>query len=337
MIGAAEIIVSAIALSGIALTWFLTRNKFLRRIERMHQELRNMIEHRDLHHRITETHRDDEVGRLESTVNDVFDALDNRDQADDTREKLFHSLAEGVREAIIVMRKKVIYANPRAAAMRGVRQRDLMGKSALELIHPDYRDRAADLFEKSLAGLTVPENVEIKMLNRKGDGIWVEGSTTIIDYEGKPALLFAAFDIARRKQSLELLARDKERATTTLQSISHGIITTDIDGRIDYMNSAAETLLGCDARETKGRELSDVVNLVDETDRKPMQDPVAQCLTQRRRVNLGRQALMLAGGEEYSIEVSVSPIGDGAEMRGTVIMLHDVTELRGIARQAIGC
>jgi len=331
--GTIEIILIVTGLVALVLTWFVTRRSFVHRIARLNDELGNIVAHSDVHQRVTETSRDDALGRLERAVNDVFDSIDSRERAEDSREKLFHNLAEGVQEAIVVMRKKVIYANPRAAAMRGVRQRDLIGKSALELIHPDYRERVADLFDKCLAQQAVPERVEIKLLNREGNGVWVEGSTSLIDYEGEPALLFAAFDISKRKRSSEALLRDKVHVTSTLQSISHAIIATDIDGRIDYMNTAAETLMSCEFDEARGRDLLDVINLVDEADRKPVQDPVAQCLSQRRKVSLGRGALMIAGGEEYSVDLSVSPIGEGPEMTGVVILMQDVSEMRGIARR----
>src|SRR6202040_1408673 len=53
-------------------------------------------------------------------------------------------------------------------------------------------------------------------------------------------------------------------------------------------------------------------------------------------VNLSRRALLLsrANGSERSIELSASPIrNDMKELIGAVVLLHDVTELRGLARQ----
>jgi diguanylate cyclase (GGDEF)-like protein len=53
-------------------------------------------------------------------------------------------------------------------------------------------------------------------------------------------------------------------------------------------------------------------------------------------VNLSRRALLLSrsNGSERSIELSASPIRNSAqELLGAVVLLHDVTELRGLARQ----
>src|SRR5262249_570501 len=65
-------------------------------------------------------------------------------------------------------------------------------------------------------------------------------------------------------------------------------------------------------------------------------DPLPQALTSGAPVNLSRRALLVsrANGGERSIELSASPIRDSSrELMGAVILLHDVTELRGLARQ----
>ncbi len=85
-----------------------------------------------------------------------------------------------------------------------------------------------------------------------------------------------------------------------------------------------------------GKPLEEIIALVDETDRRLLSDPVKQALTTGAPVNLSRRALLLskASGAERSIELSASPIRDGDKhVTGAVVLLHDVTELRGLARQ----
>ena len=78
------------------------------------------------------------------------------------------------------------------------------------------------------------------------------------------------------------------------------------------------------------------MSLVDETDRRLLTDPVRQALTSGSAVNLSRRALLLSrnSGGERSIELTASPIRNASqELVGAVVMLHDVTELRGLTRQ----
>ena len=74
----------------------------------------------------------------------------------------------------------------------------------------------------------------------------------------------------------------------------------------------------------------------DETDRRILSDPVRAALTSGAAVNLSRRALLLSrtNGAERSIELTASPMRNPAkELIGAVVMLHDITELRGLARQ----
>jgi diguanylate cyclase (GGDEF)-like protein/PAS domain S-box-containing protein len=121
-----------------------------------------------------------------------------------------------------------------------------------------------------------------------------------------------------------------------LDSLAEAIIATDTEGRISYLNKAAEHLTATEAAQAIGKKLEEIVALVDETDRRLLSDPVKQALTTGAPVNLSRRALLLSktNGNERSIELSASPIRDAdKEVTGAVILLHDVTELRGLARQ----
>ena len=58
-------------------------------------------------------------------------------------------------------------------------------------------------------------------------------------------------DITERKKAETAVFQAKERAQVTLQSIGDAVITTDSEGRIDYMNPVAESLTGWENREAQ--------------------------------------------------------------------------------------
>ena len=98
---------------------------------------------------------------------------------------------------------------------------------------------------------------------------------------------------------------------------------------------AACRLVGIEPRDIKGSTLGAVASLVDESDRKLLADPVQQALHSGATVNLGRRAVLLAARQWRRAldRVSASPICSRKtrpeEVTGTVLLLHDVTELRG--------
>jgi diguanylate cyclase (GGDEF)-like protein/PAS domain S-box-containing protein len=135
----------------------------------------------------------------------------------------------------------------------------------------------------------------------------------------------------------EALRREHERALATLGAIGDGVIRTDAQGRIDYLNPAAEQLTGWSDRRARGRHAAEVFQLVDEVARQPLPDPVAICLREGRIVRSAGHALLFgAAGQECSVQHSAAPILDpDGNAQGAVLVFRDVTELRGVEREMV--
>jgi diguanylate cyclase (GGDEF)-like protein/PAS domain S-box-containing protein len=189
---------------------------------------------------------------------------------------------------------------------------------------------------KRLAGENVPRRLEIQLINGDQTGLWVEAQSSSIEFHGHPAILTVARDISHRTSLEVSLSRSKRQAQYTLESIAEGVITTDNEGKIDYMNQAAETSIGTNRDDATGHRIGELFTLVDDADRRPLGDPVERCLAMRRRVNMGRRAVMVTadGEHEHSVEITASPIrGPGSSVSGTVVVFHDVGEIRGLTRR----
>jgi diguanylate cyclase (GGDEF)-like protein/PAS domain S-box-containing protein len=146
-----------------------------------------------------------------------------------------------------------------------------------------------------------------------------------------------AVDITERKRVEEDLHREKERAQVTLASIGDGVIRTDAEGLIDYLNPVAERLTGWSAERALGRPVSEVFQVIDEMTRKPLPNPVRRALDEKRVVESpGHVLLVSSDGKEYSVRDSAAPIHDrnGAPL-GVVLVFKDVTQLRGMEREMI--
>jgi len=180
-------------------------------------------------------------------------------------------------------------------------------------------------------------NYLARMRCKDGSTRWVASNVqyvrdeagTIIGVEGTTR------DVTKLKSAEEALFEAKERAEVTLKSIGDGVITTDTGGRVEYLNPVAEQLTGWPHDEALSRPLDEVFRVVDERSREPLQDAVGVCLEKRGSCSLDNSPVLLRrGGGEYSIEATVSPIHnrEGGTI-GAVLVFHDVTELRGLARK----
>jgi diguanylate cyclase (GGDEF)-like protein/PAS domain S-box-containing protein len=138
-----------------------------------------------------------------------------------------------------------------------------------------------------------------------------------------------------REALIRRLTEEKERAQVTLRSIGDGVITTDTHGAVTYVNPVAERLTGWRNEEACGRQLEEVLRLVHETTQEPLPDPVRLCLDRQGLVVLEEETMLMdrSGERESSVEVTISPIRDfERRIIGVVVAVHDVTELRGMAR-----
>jgi PAS domain S-box-containing protein len=123
---------------------------------------------------------------------------------------------------------------------------------------------------------------------------------------------------------------DKERETlaVTLRSIGDGVITTDTEGRVTLLNSAAEELTGWKTPEAVGRPLGEVLVIIDRGSRQPLGTPLAEVIRTDTVVGLPRQAMLVArNGVERLIADSIAPIHDkDSHIIGAVLVFRDVTE-----------
>jgi diguanylate cyclase (GGDEF)-like protein/PAS domain S-box-containing protein len=139
----------------------------------------------------------------------------------------------------------------------------------------------------------------------------------------------------RVRESETALYQEKERAEVTLYSIGDAVITTDEAGRIDYLNPVAERLTGWLLEDMQGRQLGEVMRLINENTREPVANPIEQCLKCGEILELADHTLLIRDdGEEVAIADSAAPIRDrSGRVIGAVMVFHDVGHARKLARQ----
>ncbi|MDH3304062.1 MAG: EAL domain-containing protein [Gammaproteobacteria bacterium] len=333
------IIISLAALASLAVVaaviFWLARRRLARRVQRLNDEMLEASRDASVGRRLA-VPDDPDTAQLAHTVNRLFDALGERDEKIQGRDRLFKDFARTLPEIVIIHDEKILLANESAAGLIGLEAAQLVGREIADLVKPAYRALFRKTVATRLAGEDAPRRIEMQLINGNQTGLWVEAQSSNIDFHGHRAILTVARDISHRKSLEVSLSRSKRQAQYTLESISEGVITTDNDGRIDYMNVAAETLTGTNRDEATGHRVGELFTLVDDADRRLLGDPVERCLAMRRRVNMGRRAVMVSadGEHEHSVEITASPVrGPSNSISGTVVVFHDVSELRGLTRK----
>jgi diguanylate cyclase (GGDEF)-like protein/PAS domain S-box-containing protein len=199
----------------------------------------------------------------------------------------------------------------------------------------DGHARFLDALERSFGTLN---DYEARLQHREGEPVWV---TLNAHYRENAQGLRDGFEgIARNtteaRNAREKLFQEKELWRVTLQSIADGVITTDINGKVSFINPVAERMSGWSNDEARQRPLAEVMQLVDEGTKQPIEIPIQEWLTSGQETELANPAVLIQKGRggEASIELAGSPIRDSAQnIIGSVMVFHDVTRLRTLAMQ----
>ncbi len=122
----------------------------------------------------------------------------------------------------------------------------------------------------------------------------------------------------------------RESLRVTLASIGDAVATTDAEGRVTSLNPVAVALTGWRPDQAAGRLLEEVVRIVNERTRQPVENPARKVLAEGRIVKLANHTVLIAkDGTECPIDDSAAPIRDAqGHIRGVVLIFRDVTERR---------
>lgn len=174
---------------------------------------------------------------------------------------------------------------------------------------------------------------------RDGRIVMLEVSERPFHEAGEVAgIVGVARDISDRYRAEVQLAQEKELAQVTLKSIGDAVISTDSEGRINYLNPIAEHLTGWQNEEARGHLHSEVFVILDEAERREVESPIGKVLELNHIYSASsesRQILLSSrDGHFYSIEDSAAPIRDNSgETVGVVLVFRDVTATRELTNR----
>ncbi|GGL18119.1 hypothetical protein GCM10010844_41220 [Deinococcus radiotolerans] len=217
------------------------------------------------------------------------------------------------------------YAQP-PAQLHGQQLRDVIG--------PDLYARNRPFIEKALQG--EPQSFERRITTPDGRVL-----DTLLQYipdrRGPDVRGFYVLgtDITAYRQTEQDLDAQRELSRITLEAIGDGVITTDADGRVTFMNPVAQRLTGWQEAEAVRQPIEQVMPLWNDQARRAVLNPIRVTLRERQVVRLSSNAALRSrlGGVAH-IEDTAAPIFDRrGDLIGGVIVFHDVTEKQHLAER----
>lgn len=199
------------------------------------------------------------------------------------------------------------------------------------LLLPEDRERIG----RQMATITEnyrPFVMEFRIKTRLGGIRHIRGQgNTIFDAQGQPLRMIGTnIDMTEIKSLTEALHEEKERLHITLDAIGEGVISTDSEMRITFMNPVAEQMCGWPLELALGMPIHGVVRMTNGKDGPEVENPV-QCCLQEGKALPAEYALVLHSrdGRRFDVQESVSPLKTiEGKVMGAVLVLQDVSASR---------
>ena len=217
---------------------------------------------------------------------------------------------------------------------------DYYGWSGQEMVGLDVRALRAPScskdFDDQLARIRREGRLRYETSHRRSGGTVfpVEVSARGFEVEGQWFFQAIVRDVSENKRILEALRVSEESLRATLESIGDGVIATDATGRVERMNPVAEELTGWTLTDARGHQLDEVLRIISEKTRQPIESPAVRVLRQGAGLGLANHTVLIARhGPERPVAYSAAPIRDrNGQPAGVVLVLRDATEERAAQR-----
>ena len=195
------------------------------------------------------------TGDLKKTTASIVDLnkeIEERKQAEEAlkeSEARYKSLVELSPEAVFVHQEGIIvYINPAGTGIFGATDHEeIIGKPALDFIHPDYHQIAKRRIKQTREGKGTLSPVELKYIGFDNKDIDVMATATYIDYLGKPSILSVIRDITDQKLAQTALRESEEKLARSQKMEAMGLmaggVAHDLNNILSGIVSYPELLL----------------------------------------------------------------------------------------------
>jgi two-component system cell cycle sensor histidine kinase/response regulator CckA len=224
---------------------------------------------------------------------------------------------------------KFIRINDSFASMIGYRKDEMYLIKIEDLLNPNDVEVFHQHTQSLLSGSAKAPRFEMRYIRKNGSFIWSDTSIDLVcDIDKRPLyFVIMVLDISDKRAAEELLLAEREKLSVTLQSIGDGVISTDLDGRITFINDVARELTGSRMNDDIGNPIQEVFQIVDKETRKSLTNPIEKAIELNRITGLEPHTILISkNGREIDIQDSCSPIRDhSGNTMGAVLVFRDVT------------
>ncbi len=198
----------------------------------------------------------------------------------------------------------------------------MVGRRALEIIHPDDRDMAVDNWVEMLATPGLGRRVRLRHEHRDGRWIWIEITNLNRLDEAHQDVIADMVDISDEMAAHEALQAREELLNGLAQTVPLGLFHADRDGVFLFANERLSDIVGAD----RIASIDDLVDAIEPVDRPSVNEAVLSTLAGRGAADLELGIASAGSGMRYATLRLRAPEFETAGFSGIIGCLEDVTD-----------
>ncbi len=259
----------------------------------------------------------------------ALEAMPSRGKREEDGETLQSALLDEIDASVLAtdMNGVVISWNSGAEALYGWSAEEAVGRNARDLVVPEDTAAAERLLEELSRDGRWDGELEVRRKDGTLFTAYVRNRLVLDDHGAPSAIVGVALDISQRVEAETALLQSRNYAQAVTECMGEGLFTVDLEGRITYINRAAEQMLGAREGELRGREagLAVFAPREDARARTLAESPIGRALS--REVTVRVEEDRFAGAEgELPVAYTAAPFRTADGMQGCVVIFQDIRE-----------
>ena len=153
---------------------------------------------------------------------------------------------------VIIQDEKFVFANQEAERLSGYTREELYAmapEKVFSMLLEEDREERQRALKNRLNGAELPSHVQFRINRKDGETRWLESFTSVINYQGRPAIQAAYLDITEQKQAEEQL----RKLSRAIEAAPVSVVITDRNANIEYVNPHFSNLTGYKENEVIGK------------------------------------------------------------------------------------
>jgi PAS domain S-box-containing protein len=205
-----------------------------------------------------------------------------------------------------------LYANPVALKITGYPEKEIIGKSYLDLIRPDCRPDAEAFYRGQVRTHTESSYYEFPVVTKQKTEVWLAQHVQLIVHNNRIVGIQAvARDITARRDAEAALRESEKRLHTVINTASEGITFSDEKGFFEIFNNAMERITGYSHTEANAGDFS-LLLYPDPSDRQHALDGLKELL-EKKEIREVESTIRTKSGEQRIVLTSTSLLDLGGK------------------------